>query len=258
MGSVKNEWIEWEMEQPRRDWIMEEYGLGEEEEGTEAWQKASEDYDRQLESGALDFDEDWFTPDELTKQAHRKFTSTHDIFLLQITDIISLINKQDSPLFNKMSISYAVTLMETCLQDMLLSVAVASDDYRRNALKNLTGLKDEKIPISDLLDMDNIAWLDKKILEDISKRLFHKITNVVKIYEAVLNKTMAAEVRLTVPELNVIMELRHDIVHRNGKTQDGKSRDISAEDARLVVERIRGFVEKIYGWLIINVYLDDI
>ncbi|EGI0998565.1 hypothetical protein JKM06_004515, partial [Salmonella enterica] len=58
---------------------------------------------------------------------------------------------------------------------------------------------------------------NKYVQEYLSDILYHRIQLVVEIYKAVLQPKQYP--RLPLKNINELMKLRHDIVHRNGKTK---------------------------------------
>jgi hypothetical protein len=56
---------------------------------------------------------------------------------------------------------------------------------------------------------------------------------------------MSSAVGIEVPDIGPLMKhisVRHDIVHRGGKTKDGKTIDLDAQDVSTLRERITAFV----------------
>ena len=83
---------------------------------------------------------------------------------------------------------------------------------------------------------------------------FHNLDKTTGIYESVLDTHFPSDL---LPELKQAVENRHDIVHRNGKTVQGNSIDVSMDDVEnlicLVDKTIRHLYQQIKEGM-----LDDI
>lgn len=167
------------------------------------------------------------------------------------------INTQDSDIHLKMRLSYAVTLMESCLSEMLKSVALQYENFRRNAVNNISEIKSAKINAALLLDKDPKEIIDSLIMGHLSYILYHNIDKVKKVYSQVLGDDF--------PEINEdvdkkifeIMDLRHDIAHRNGKKISGEIIGLTPEMVSSCILIIRQFVEGVHNFIIKNVGKDS-
>lgn len=247
MGLVKNEMIEWEMEQPRRDWIQDQYGLDEEDIDSEDWKDASIEYDLQMANdNSLEF-EDWYFSGE---DPQFRCKLAHLNFLEQIDNLTKLINSSSQQMMLKMSVSYAITLMESCLKDMLVIVTLSSDNNKNNALTKIEGLKQTTVPLAELLHMDVDTYIEDVIKKHLIGKAvnYHNIPAVISIFQVVLG-SMSQEVKHYFGAVNKIISLRHDLVHRDGKTVNGDRHELVPSEVKENVTTIRDFVSEILTWL---------
>lgn len=253
MGLVKNEFLEWEMDQPVRDWIEENYGLTEDDMDTAEWKVAMDDYDATMATQASLDTDDWYDPAEIKQLALRDYKVIYAVFSVQLMALRNMYDSQDVLMMRKMTISYGVTLMETFLQDLLMSVAISSDVYMRNALtrlSGLSGLKDISVPLSSLLTLNVHEYVTEEILKCLKEKLFHNISLVGALYRAILGKDASDAVCVTTGDAHRVVKLRHDIVHRNGKSADGTEHDISQQVTLNALRVIESYCRAIYEWTI--------
>ncbi|EOG7683144.1 hypothetical protein [Vibrio vulnificus] len=133
----------------------------------------------------------------------------------------------------KMSYAYAVTLLESFLGDTLRALITENEQFLKNALRKFKILKNVKL--TDLADTD----LDVKslVLRYVGDVLYHNIPNVMEMFEQVLD----VKLDIDMSEVVKITKLRHDIVHRNGKSIDGKSIRLNDKDFTHAIEEIQKF-----------------
>ena len=89
----------------------------------------------------------------------------------------------------------------------------------------------------------NIFSLMENIEKEVTDYLlnevtYHNIWIVEKMYKSVLN----IRFHYDLISIDKIVRRRHDIVHRNGKTVDGKSVIVSSEEVNSAIETIRDFI----------------
>ncbi|QBL10763.1 hypothetical protein E0Z06_15175 [Rheinheimera sp. D18] len=133
----------------------------------------------------------------------------------------------------KMSYSYAVTLLEAFLGDTLKSLISQNDLYLKNAICKFKVLKNVKL--TDLAE--NNLDVKSLVLKYVSDILYHNIPNVVEMYEQVLGIKLDIDISKVVK----VTKLRHDIVHRNGKTIDGTMISVSSKDFAQAIDHIKEF-----------------
>lgn len=84
-------------------------------------------------------------------------------------------------------------------------------------------------------------------MDFLSNILYHQIPKVLEIYEVVLQATQPKEKRLG--ELIKLINLRHDIVHRDGKTIEGKRIPLTSNDVDNSVNLVRVFLTIVSGYI---------
>ncbi|EGR2288327.1 hypothetical protein D0815_22905 [Vibrio parahaemolyticus] len=222
------------------DWIRERLSDDSLGEDSEEYQELAEEYSNYQEhlreeaewqaelkwlkeNGSSDIHQSFINElDALKVMADSNFNNRQNIAFVLHTNIVV-----------KMSYAYAVTLLETFLGDTLKSLVSQDEQCLKNALRKFKILKSVKL--TDLADTD----LDVRslVLKYVSDVLYHNIPNVVEMYEQVLNRKLDMDISNVVK----ITKLRHDIVHRNGKTIDGSTISLSAQDFTHAIDEIKEF-----------------
>ncbi|EHX9802385.1 hypothetical protein K1078_003847 [Salmonella enterica] len=240
MGATKD-WV-MEVEESRREqWIRERLSSPDLEEDSEEWQLLEQDYDEYQDFLTDMAMEEYETEKWLKQHPH---TAIYEIAINLLGQIKEEGKHSTSEVFIKMKTSYIVTIMENCLSEMIKSIVLSHKRYLENAIKNINELKGKNVPLSELIDKKSSA--DKHVQDYLSDILYHRIPQVLEIYKAILQPKQYQRVHLK--DINALMRLRHDIVHRNGKTTDGKTHTFnstSLDTAFKVVEEFLTQMEKL-------------
>lgn len=162
----------------------------------------------------------------------------------QLSNISISDNEQVRLLLGNLYVS-VITAMETYLSDAFLNIV---DKRGTNYLRQFVGAfkkyQDKKIKLSELFDFHESIKQDA--LKEIRDLTFHNIEQSKYLFGKVLNVDFPDELG----ELFKIVEIRHDLVHRNGKTKEGN--DISIDKATFngMTNTISDFVEFIDNQII--------
>ncbi|HAJ5592316.1 TPA: hypothetical protein HMV87_22485 [Escherichia coli] len=211
MGATKD-WVMQVEESRREEWIRERLSSPDLEEDSEEWQLLEKDYD-EYQDFLSDMAMEEYENEKWLKQ--HPHTEIYKIAINLLEQIKEEGKQSTSEVFIKMKIAHIVTIMENCLSEMIKSVVLSHNRYVENAIRNINELKAKNISLSELINKESNA--NKYVQEYLSDILYHRIQLVVEIYKAVLQPKQYP--RFPLKNINELMKLRHDIVHRNGKTK---------------------------------------
>ncbi|CQJ67393.1 TPA: hypothetical protein ACJIYU_004456 [Yersinia enterocolitica] len=214
MSSTK-QWFEDEEENRREAWIRARLSDPDLEDDSDEWQELEKEYDNYK-----DFMED-MAREEYEEQQWLKNNPHTDIYVSSISLLDKILEEgkvHTSETFYKMQIAYCITIMESCLGDMIKSIVLSDNRYRNYAVYQIEHLRNKEIKLVNLIDEDDVVG--KSVQEYLTGVLYHKITIVQEAYKAILQIKKYKDIDTT--KINELTTLRHDIVHRNGKTRDGK------------------------------------
>ncbi len=188
----------------------------------------------------------------LRKNPHNEILASS---ITKLDSIIALKLTEDSDFFVKMQLSYAVTVMESCLQEMLKSLVMTSDFYVENALSKINELKTKTVFLSEAFEIDVRKKLRNCVLKHLSSLIYHKIDKVVKVYQAILDINEISKVDISI--VSKVTALRHDIVHRDGMTMDGNEIYLVFDDLYCYVDSIKSFISKMHGFISDSVEMQE-
>ena len=220
MGSAKRYMEQMQAEEDMNDWIRDQVDFGVEP-GDPEWEEQKIMY---LSGGASEsewelddygYEIDRLTADELAFEQ----------FIGQMHSLRDELPEAPSESSLKMTYSYSVTLMETCLGDMIKSLVLSEHHYLKNSIENVTELKNIKISLVDIFRNSDI--IKKVVLKTFSDYLYHNIEKIVPVYSAVLGEKTPDNIKSRMNGVIMIAKNRHDIVHRNGVDKDGKAVELS-------------------------------
>jgi len=196
---------------------------------------------------------DSYLTDVIWSKQHRH-TAIYGDFLDEIEALhMSEIRTGNSSIYLKMRFSYAVTLMESCLSEMIKSVTMQHESFRRNAINNINDLKNLKINAATLLDKNPKDILDNAIMGHLSHIIYHHMDKVSKVYTDILGEDFPSIESDDNKNIRDLIVLRHDIVHRNGKNINGDKIHIDLAKVDSCIAQIRTFVKGVHGYIDRNV-----
>lgn len=166
---------------------------------------------------------------------NKDFTTFYEVFYTAIADTRSLMElSPHNPTLARLLYANVITAMETYLSDTLKKQVINRQAITRRFVQTSDAFK-ERIPVSDIFKrLDN---LKEEIVKTIDMMSFHNLDKTTGIYKSVLDTHFPIELLF---ELKQAVDNRHDIVHRNGKTTQGNSIDVSMDD----VENLITLVDK--------------
>ena len=158
-----------------------------------------------------------------------------------IDSLIKLTNVKihDSKLnrtFRKMVYANLITQMEAYLSDTFIKTVFKYPDLQRKFIETNPRYQKEKIEISNIYSWINNT--EKYIKDELIEITYHNIWKVQNMYKSVLEIEFPDKLK----EVQDIILIRHDLIHRDGKTKEDKVIHITISDIKKAVECINKFV----------------
>lgn len=167
-------------------------------------------------------------------------TKFYEHFKSSISDLVELNNGKRNPVLQRMIFSSVITTMEAYLSDTMKRNVLNRHAIKRRFVESLDKFSKNKIASNTVFAfMDS---LDQKITEEIDSISFHNVDTVAGLYKNVLLCKFPED---KVSDLKKYVELRHDIVHRNGKSKDGTIVSVTKNDLRDLIELVSDVVSHI-------------
>lgn len=185
---------------------------------------------------------DYWDQEEYDSQiSWTKQQKAFDTFISQMVQVQKNLTPDASQIILKMNYSFAVTLMESCLGDMLRGIVFSDKYYLKNAIKNVNELKNTKFSLAEFYEQEDL--INKVTLQVLTKEYsYHHIQRTTSLYHSVIQEKLSEAVTSKISDMNEVIDVRHDIVHRNGFTIDDKEHELDFETVSMVIKTIVNFV----------------
>ncbi len=131
-----------------------------------------------------------------------------------------------------------IACLETYLSDAFINTVLSNKAYLSSFFTSFKDFKDQKFSMNDLLDFaDKAEEIAKKAMLEV---IYHNLPKVSKMYEATLNVVFPS-----FSEIQRAVLIRHDLVHRNGNTNEGKELFIDNIMVYDIIYKVETFVSEI-------------
>ena len=194
----------------------------------------------------------WTDEFEDLVDTQRKFTAFSESFATAIDDIkkLMLLDKNNQTLY-RLLYANIITTMEAYLYDTIKKQIFTKPALERRFVENHDGLRGTKMLVADLYKkMDTIK---DAVNEIIDKMTYHNLPVVRNIYKSVLDIDIPEK---TISSLTNAINIRHDIIHRNGKNKSGELVLVTESDLEALVNLVSEVVREIDKH-VIDGLLDD-
>ena len=132
-----------------------------------------------------------------------------------------------------------ITALETYLSDLFISSINADRNLLRRFVETNPEFKSEKISISDVFKASE--GIEQKVKSYLMDVVWHHLARVKPMFK----DTLEVEFPTDMSGLFKAVLIRHDLVHRNGKSKDGVSHVISKTDISDLIRMVEAFVSEI-------------
>lgn len=175
------------------------------------------------------------------EESKSSFFDEHVKDTIDVLDQIDSLDEKSRKLLYRTLYANLISSMEAYLSDRLIRKVLSSDATRRKFVEEFKDYKDEKIAVSDIFKLlENLDYQIKKSLREI---IYHNLPRVKHIYKSVLGINLGD--KTVISDLMKCIDIRHNIVHRNGKDKEGNLQDISKEDVLDLAEKVSKFIGNI-------------
>jgi len=134
-----------------------------------------------------------------------------------------------------------ITAMETYLSDAFINSVfpngIPNDKLMRRLVESTTNFKIEKIPFSDVYKA--YEGVKKKV----SSYLIGMNWNSLKRIEPMYKKVLGVSFRVYVEDILEAVQIRNDIVHRNGKSKSGEDIIVNKPILDVLILKVENFVQ---------------
>lgn len=164
-------------------------------------------------------------------------------FRIAVLNIAKLIEARVDPSvkasLNRLLYANVITALESFLSDAFITTVLDEPTALRKFVETTPEFQKEKIPVSDIYRQ--MGELREKVSKYLGEMIWHNIPKVKEMYKDTLGIDFPPNLKNVITAITV----RHDIVHRNGKTKNGKEHKISLGDLGALLRSVEGIVLQI-------------
>ncbi|WP_373536168.1 hypothetical protein [Microcoleus sp.] len=131
-----------------------------------------------------------------------------------------------------------IACLETYLSDAFINTVLSNENYLKSFFASFKDFREQKVVMNELLVYASKA--EEIAKEAMSGVIYHNLPKVSKMYEATLNIEFPK-----FSEIQKAVSIRHDLVHRNGKTKDGVESSIDSIMVDNVISQVESFISEI-------------
>lgn len=138
---------------------------------------------------------------------------------------------------NRMLYANIITAMESYLSDAFINTVISNEKYIRRLVETTPDLRDRRLNLGEIFQ--RLDALNQEIQEYLTgKFVWHRLEKVTRMYQSTLEIVFPDKLDLLI---NAVIN-RHSLIHRNGKTIEGKSLVISNRDIAELLKEVESFV----------------
>lgn len=172
-----------------------------------------------------------------------KITEYYSNFTGAILDIEKLLSTRVdgsvAACFLRLLYVNVITALETYLSDAFISTVVNAPLLMRRFIETTPEFKAEKVSLADVFKAaEEVERKARAYLIDV---VWHHIERVKPMYRA----TMGIEFPEDLSAIFRAVLIRHDIVHRNGKTKDGSEIPITPQELTKLIAAVEAFAQHV-------------
>jgi hypothetical protein len=143
------------------------------------------------------------------------------------------------PALRRLLFANVISALETYLSDTFINAVFNDEKLLQRFIETNPDFEKRQLKYSEVFEAyAKVKETAKSYLLDV---VWHNMAKVQAMYESTLGVKFApglADVAKAIP-------IRHDIVHRNGKTKDGKTVEVSAGDLEKLMASVRSMADAI-------------
>ncbi len=132
-----------------------------------------------------------------------------------------------------------ITALETYLSDCFIEKILKDKKIIPKLLESISEFNEKKLTLYNAYNW--IEHLNDNIIDVISGISFHNLGKVKNMYKDVLNVDFPEDLGIVFNAISI----RHDIVHRNGKTKDGEEIILTKQDIDELIDEISKLIKYI-------------
>jgi hypothetical protein len=174
--------------------------------------------------------------DAISGNKHLYQTFKSSINNLQKLNEIDLNSTELNSILKRQIYTGLVAAMETFLSDTMINLTLSNKHLIQNFVESYPEFTKQKFELKEIFTQYN--RLDHTIRNVLLDTIYHDLRKVREMYRSTF--------KIEFPDISEPIKcvlIRHDLVHRNGKTKEGVVIDINTEQISKSIETINSFVK---------------
>jgi len=199
---------------------------------TGTWQKSWQADERE---------EDYTDKDQLEailSNTNFSLTFRDEIASLRVLNKLSGLDQKAKKTLSRNLYVGVIACLETYLSDAFINTVLSKKDYLSSFFTSFKDFREQKVSMNELPDLaSKQEEIAKKAMLEV---IYHNLPKVSKMYEGTLNIVFPK-----ISEIQKCVSIRHDLVHRNGKTKEGREISIDSIMVDEVISQVESFISEI-------------
>ncbi len=140
---------------------------------------------------------------------------------------------------NRMLFVNVITTLETFLSDAFIGTVFKDKQSLKDFVRSNPDFSDRKFTLNEIFE--RIDTIEKEVKTYLLELLWHNLAKVQQMYHSFLDIDFPEDMKLIYKGIAI----RHDIVHRNGKTKSGKNVTVTRDELIKLMDEVNSFAEAI-------------
>lgn len=146
------------------------------------------------------------------------------------------VDAADRQCFIRLLYVNVICALEAYLSDRFISSINADQGLFRKFVETTPEFQTQKVPLSDIFKASE--EIEHRVKTYLSEFVWHRLDRVEPMFQETLGIKFPSDMK----QLFKAILLRHDFVHRNGKTKDGEDHILTADDIEKLITATQNFV----------------
>ena len=226
------------------EWMHETFSIPLEQEIDEdspEWEEMADAYQNMMDGKNYEADMLWFE--------EHPYEETYSAFASYLKKLFALVEKQSSefvifsdPTILKMAYVHSVTLFEAMVGDMVKSAIIKRPYLMSRMVDKIDDFnKGKKYTLKEL--HAHVGGVSGVVIDVLASLTFHNVETTKKIIDVLCPKGTPD---LNLKEMKLVVEKRHDFVHRNGRMMNDDYREINREMVLRDMKVVGEFANEVY------------
>jgi len=185
----------------------------------------------------------WYDGFEHLEDIVKPNTRFYGVLSESLNEIESLIAEgnqySNKDLLAKLLYANVITAFETYLSDTFIYTVVSFPPLIRRIVESDPEFSKRKLEVTNLFRRHD--GIREEVAEYLEGLIYHNLSKVKQLYKSVLCVEFPKDLSSIFRAVNI----RHDIVHRNGKSKEGDEHDLSLNTVNELILCIRNFVNSV-------------